>query len=122
MWLTKTTKMDTYLTDLTDNQWQSIEKVFDCKRKRKYPLQEIWDAIFYVVKTGCQWRMLPKTFAPWQTVYYYFRNRKYKGIIEVILEEVVYMVRKTEDKSACPSVCIIDSQSEKTTAVSGFEI
>jgi putative transposase len=78
--------MNTYPTDLTDNQWQSIEKFFDCERKRKYPLREIWNAILYVVKTGCQWRMLPGNFASWQSVYYYFRTWKYSGIIEAILK------------------------------------
>ena len=114
--------MNTYPTDLTDNQWQSIEKFFDCERKRKYPLREIWNAILYVVKTGCQWRMLPCNFASWQSVYYYFRTWKYSGIIEAILKDVVDKVRQSANKAACPTVCIIDSQSSKTTAVSGFEI
>jgi putative transposase len=114
--------MNSYLTDLTDNQWQIIEKFFDFKRKRKYELPAIWNAIFYVVKTGCQWRMLPKDFAPWQTVYYYFRKWKYAGIIEVILEEVVFRIRESVNKSPEPTVCIVDSQSAKTTAVGGFAI
>lgn len=122
LWSTKTTKMSSYPTDLTDNQWQSIEKFFDYKRKRKHSLRKILDAILYVVKTGCQWRMLPKTFASWELVYYYFREWKYKGLIEVILEEMVYKVRKSLNKHGCPTVCIVDSQSAKTTSVSGFEI
>ena len=114
--------MSSYPTDLTDNQWQSIEKFFDYKRKRKHPIRKILDAVLYVVKTGCQWRMLPKTFACWELVYYYFRTWKYSGLIEVLLEEVVYRVRSSSGKKGCPTVCIIDSQSVKTTAVSGFEI
>ncbi|MBK9732271.1 MAG: transposase [Chitinophagaceae bacterium] len=51
-------------TQLTDAQWQIIKKFFDCERKRKHELKDIWNAIFYVVKTGCQWRMLPVEFAP----------------------------------------------------------
>jgi putative transposase len=112
--------MNNYPTDLTDNQWQSIEKFFDYKRKRKHSLRSIMNAILYVVKTGCQWRMLPKTFARWELVYYYFREWKYKGIIESILEELVYKVRKSMNRSACPSACIVDSQSVRTSSISGF--
>ena len=62
-----------YPTDLTDSQWQYIEKVLLFKeRKRKHKLKEIWNALFYLVKTGCQWRMLPKEYPKWQLVYYYF--------------------------------------------------
>lgn len=114
--------MNAYLSDLASCQWQVIEKFFDCERKRRHALNAIWDAIQYVVKTGCQWRMLPKDFAPWQTVYYYFRKWKYGGIFEVILEEVVYQVRKAAGKKGSPTVGIVDSQSAKTTTVGGFAI
>ena len=54
-----------YSTNLTDNQWQVIEKIINAQeRKRKHPLRGIMDAILYIIKTGCQWRMLPKDFAP----------------------------------------------------------
>ena len=109
-----------YLTDLTDSQWQMIEKFFDYRRNRRHKLRRIWDAIQYVLKSGCQWRMLPKNFAPWQTVYYYYRTWKYAGIFEVILEEVTDCIRKTAGKDSQPTACIIDSQSVKTTAVGGF--
>ena len=56
-----------YSTDLEETQWQVIKKILNVQeRKRKYDLREIWNAIFYVVKTGCQWRMLPSDFAPWE--------------------------------------------------------
>ncbi|WP_455586799.1 transposase [Bacteroides sp.] len=52
-----------YPTDLTETEWQYITKVLNLQtRKRKYDLRMIWNAIFYLVKTGCQWRMLPKKF------------------------------------------------------------
>ena len=58
--------MNYYPTDLTDKQWQVIKKILNLQeRKRKYDLREIWNAIFYLVKTGCQWRMLPKDFDSW---------------------------------------------------------
>ena len=60
-----------YSTDLTDSQWEAIKPLFDCRRKRKYDLRrDVLDALFYLAKTGCQWRMLPREFAPWTTVYY----------------------------------------------------
>lgn len=114
--------MNSYDTRLTDAQWQIIKKFFDCERNRKHELREIWNAILYMVKTGCQWRMLPTEFAPWQTVYYYFRTWKYAGIIDTILEEVVYRIRCLHKKKSSPTVCIIDSQSAKTTAGGGFAI
>lgn len=52
-----------YQTDLTETEWQVIKKILNLQeRKRKYDLREIWNAIFYLVKTGCQWRMLPSSF------------------------------------------------------------
>lgn len=58
-----------YCTDLTDKQWQVIENLLDDKeRKRKHSLRSIFNGIFYLVKTACQWRMLPKDFAPWNTI------------------------------------------------------
>ena len=56
-----------YQTDLTETQWQFIKKNLNIQyRKRKHDLREIWNAIFYLVKTGCQWRMLPENFPKWQ--------------------------------------------------------
>jgi len=60
------------LTNLTDKLWQSSEFLFEYpNRKRKYSLKEIINAIVYINKTGCQWRMLPIEFPKWQLVYYY---------------------------------------------------
>ncbi len=67
--------MKTYPTDLSDNQWQFIKKTLQLdERKRKHDLRFIWDAIHYLVKTGCQWQMLPSGFAKWQLVYYYYKK------------------------------------------------
>jgi putative transposase len=108
------------VTDISDSQWQIIEKFFDSARKRKHDLRDIWNGILYLLKSGCQWRMLPQEFAPWQTVYYYYRKWKYAGIIEIILDEITYLLRKQAGKNAAPTVCIIDSHSAKTTGVGGF--
>ena len=64
-----------YSTDLTDAQWDNIKKSLDKdERKRKNSLRSVWNALMYIVKTGCQWRMLPKEFPRWQLVYYYYRK------------------------------------------------
>ena len=65
-----------YPTNVTDNQWKAIVHFFDEKRKRKHSNKEIFNAILYMLKTGCQWRMLPKDFPKWQLVYYYFSKWK----------------------------------------------
>ena len=68
--------MSIYPTNLTEKQWQVIKNIVEPQeRNRKSSLREILNGIFYVNKSGCQWRMLPSDFAPWQTVYYYFRNK-----------------------------------------------
>jgi putative transposase len=110
-----------YSTDVTDSQWQVIKKFMNTQRKRRHDLRDVWNGIQYVLKTGCQCRMLPKDFAPWSVVYYYYRSWKYAGIIELILEEITLRIRKAVNKNAVPSACIIDSQSVKTT-LGGFAI
>lgn len=67
--------MTNYPTDLTNKRWQVIKNPTNGQeRKQKYSLREIMNAILYVNKTDCQWRMLLSDFAPWQTAYYYFRK------------------------------------------------
>jgi len=78
--------MNYYPTDLTDKQWQVIKNMLEIKeKKRKHFLRDIINAMMYLTKTGCQWRMLPKDFDPWQTVYFYFRKWKFEGIFEELM-------------------------------------
>ena len=109
--------MKNYPSDLTDNQWQVIKNIVDTGRKRKHELRGIINAIMYITKTGCQWRMLPNDFAPWQSVYYYFRKWKRDGLIEEIHDFLVYKIRLKKNKNPLPTVGIIDSQSTKTINV-----
>lgn len=120
----KTTKfkaMKKYPTDLNDMQWQVIENIQSDKRQREHSLRIIWNAIFYVNVTGCQWRMLPTDFPPWPAVYYYFRNWKRNGLILQVHDALVELTRKNAGKNVTPSIGIIDSQSVKTTSVDGEE-
>ena len=110
--------MTNYPTNVSDSNWQIIIKYLDAERNRKYDLREIVNAILYLVKTGCQWRMLPGDFAPWKTVYYYFSVWKKNEIFEIIHEVLVEKIRIMQGKKEEPTVGIIDAQSVKNTLVS----
>jgi putative transposase len=108
--------MKKYQSDATESQWQIIEKIVDVEqRKRKYSMKDVFNSILYVVKSGVQWRMIPKDMVPWQSTYYYFRKWKMNGLIEELHDFLVEKVRLKKGKNACPSVGIIDSQSVKAT-------
>jgi putative transposase len=112
----KTQVMSNYPTNLTDKQWQVIKnKVETRQRKRKKSLREIINAIMYLTKTGCQWRMLPKDFGPWQTVYSYFRKWKFEGLFEELMHYLREAVRKQCGRNVSPSVGLIDSRSVRTS-------
>jgi len=110
-----------YPTDLTDIQWNAILAYIDDNRKRKYPLKEILNAIFYLLKTGCQWRMLPKDYPKWELVYYYYCKWRDEGTFEEIHESLRSDTRKRAGKRTSPSLAIIDSQSSKTTRRGGID-
>ena len=110
-----------YPTNLTDAQWQVIEKFIpQVERKRKNNLRDVWNAIFYWNKTGCQWRMLPKDFPKWRSVHYYFSKWTEMGVIEDIMHRLNEKVRIQQGKHPQPSLAIIDCQSVKTTSVGGI--
>ncbi len=110
-----------YTSNLTDAQWQGIKKLIpQNERKRKNELRTIWNGILYWNKTGCQWRMLPKDFPKWKTVYYYFTKWVEMGVIEDIMHRVNEIVRMKAGKQAQPSMVIIDCQSVKTTPGGGI--
>ena len=110
--------MTSYPTNVSNSQWQIISKFLDIDRSRKYDLREVANAILYLVKTGCQWRMLPGDFPNWAIVYYYFSVWKKNGTLEQIHESLVERIRKKHGKNEEPSVGIIDAQSVKSTLVS----
>jgi len=106
-----------YPTDLSDSQWQVIKEFLNIERKRKHDLRKIVNAILYLVKTGCQWRMLAIDYPKWQIVYYYFNRWKHGRIIEKIQCFLVKKVRTRQGKKEQPTVGIIDAQSVKSTLV-----
>jgi len=106
-----------YETNLTDARWEIIAGFIEDGRTRKHSLRTIVDAILYVVKTGCQWRYLPKDFPKWQLIYYYFRKFETTGLIEIIHDTLREQVRVKKGKEISPSLGLIDSQSVKTASV-----
>ena len=106
-------------SDLTDAQWEAIAPLLDTQRRRKHDLRLILDAVFYITKTGAQWRMLPDPFPPWQSVYYYFRRWRDEGVIEAAHEHLRRLTRERAGRDPSPSAAIIDSQSVKTGTQGG---
>jgi putative transposase len=109
-----------YETDLTDAQWAIIAPILRAKignygNRAKWSKRAVIDAILYLVKTGCQWRMLPRDFPPYSTVHSFFRRARLSGLWEEILAVLVVKSRILDGRSPIPSYAIIDSQSVKTT-------
>ena len=90
------------------------------KRKRKHSIREILNATLYVVKTACQWRMVPRCFLKWQLVYYYCICWKNEGILEEVSELLRNMLRKKSGKKILLSLEIIDRQTDKSTRLEGL--
>jgi len=110
-----------YSSDLTDSQWEIVKPYFPTARRRRHDLRrEVLDAILYVVKTGCQWRMLPGEFAPWQTVYYYFDQWREEGRLQCLLSALRRTVRREAGREGEPSALIIDCQSVQTSRAGGI--
>lgn len=107
-----------YQTDLTDQQWAVIEPLLpEAKwggRPRTTDTRRVVDAILYLVKSGCQWRMLPDSFPSWQTVYWYFKNWRKDGTLRKIHQSLVKKARRRAGKRMYPTVALLDSQSVKT--------
>jgi putative transposase len=123
-----------YSSDLTDDQWRLIESLLPerlnlsdglknpCKggRPRTWSLREIFNAIFYIEKTGCQWRMIPSDLPPKETVWGHFRQFRDDGTLEVIRIALNKKRRVKVGKEETPSVLIADSQSVKTGQKGGI--
>jgi len=112
----KREKRRSYPSDVSDGQWQEIRLLFIGTRQCKWEKRELLNAVFYVVKTGCQWRQLPHDFPPYQTVYSFYRRAQKSGLWDKILWYLVAKTRENAGRTAQPSYGLIDSQSVKTVA------
>lgn len=114
-----------YPSDVTDEQWEKLEPLVPAiapdAASWVHTRREMVNAILYVLRSGCPWRLLPHDFPAWQTVYYYFRRWEREGVWEQILRALRMQMRQRQGREEEPSAAIIDSQSVKTSAVRGPE-
>src|SRR5215218_9016524 len=118
----------TYPTDLSDAEWTRLRSYLPTPkaegRPRTHSLRDVLDAIFYVLKSGSHWRLLPHDFPPWSTVYYHFRRFRLSGLWS-LLKVVHAAERKRVSKDPQPTAAIMDSQSittvEESAHPSGYD-
>ena len=106
-----------YTSDMTNSQWEIIKTILKKEKYRNIEnKREQINAVFYVVKTGCQWRNLPKDFPNWKTVYSFYRRTCLNGIWIKIQKKLVKKTRILSEKNENPTYALIDSQSVKTAS------
>lgn len=108
-----------YPSDLTDAQWAELAPLIPSAKpgghRRTVDMREVINAILYVLRSGCTWRMVPHDLPPWSTGWGYFRRWRKDGTWERIHDALRPRVREMEGREPSPSAAIIDSQSVKTT-------
>ena len=114
----KENKRKSYLSDLTDKQWEEIAPLYRGMRTYRWSKRELTNAVLYLVDSGCKWRQLPHDFPPYSTVHSFYRRAKLSGLWDEMLEHLVKKTRTNAGRKESPSYAIIDSQSVKTVAAS----
>ena len=113
-----------YPSDLTEAEWEIIEPLFKAGNRSKHHKRSLVNAVYYIEKSGCQWRMLPHEYPPHDTVWSFYRRAKESGLWERLNDMLVRMTRKKAGRIESPTYGIIDSQSAKTISASeerGFD-
>jgi putative transposase len=112
-----------YPSDLSDTEWALLAPLLPppkpTGRPRKWPDRLIADAVFYVLRSGCAWRMLPHEFPPWPTVFSRFRRWRLDGTLRRAHDVLRVLARRQAGRGPEPSAAVIGSQSAKTTSVGG---
>ena len=113
-----------YPSDLSDAQWKMVAPVLRaaCGRSGRLPRRELLNAIFYVLRTGCQWRYLPQNYPKWSSVYSCFRRWSRNGTWDQVVEALRVEVRYAQGRKALPTAAVIDTQSVKTTEKGGLAV
>jgi transposase len=108
-----------YPSSLSDAEWDCLQRFLPPRspqgKLRRHTLRSVFDALFYLVRTGCPWRYLPSSFPPWQTVYYHFRQFYRTGLWTHLWRRLHEAERQRVGKDPHPSAAIMDSQSVKTS-------
>jgi putative transposase len=114
-----------YPSDLSDAEWTLLEPLLASAERRgrppKWPARRVADAVFYLLRSGCAWRMLPREYPPWQTVYCHFRKWRLDGRLRQAHDRLRAAVREAEGRARDPSGAVIDSQPVRSTRVGGPE-
>ncbi len=113
-----------YPSDLSDAEWELLSPLLPhakaTGRPCKYERREIVNALFYLLRSGCTWRMLPRDLPPWQVVYWHFAQWRDSGVWQQINDALRTRLRRLEGKAAQPTAAIMDSQTVKTTEKGGL--
>ena len=110
---------ENYTTSTSESEWAVIEKILGgppkLGRPPRFERRAVFDAIFYMVRTGGAWRLLPHDLPPWRIVYYYYTRWRAEGLWQKLHDALREAAREARGKKKAPTAAILDSQSVRTT-------